>query len=173
MAYAVDVTDALVDFGKAPLNFRFLQTDGVTIPLANASIDLAYSNQLMEHLHPADASDQLKEIYRVLKSGGCYVCITPSRLTGPHDISCYFDYEATGFHLREYDYAALRDVFRDAGFGQFRCYVWVRGWQIRLPYPVMRTFELVLSVLPPQIRAELTRPVPVCRVMGLNAVGVK
>jgi SAM-dependent methyltransferase len=173
IAYAVDVTDALIDFANAPVNFRFLQTNGVEIPLASASIDLAYSNQLMEHLHPADAVDQLKEVHRVLKPGGCYICITPSRLTGPHDISCYFDYEATCFHLREYDYSALRDLFQDAGFTEFRCYVSARGRLIRIPYPVMRTFELIFLALPLQVRAALTRARTVSYAMGLNVLGVK
>jgi SAM-dependent methyltransferase len=173
IAYAVDVTDALIDFANAPVNFRFLQTNGVEIPLATASIDLAYSNQLMEHLHTADAADQLEEVHRILKPGGCYICITPSRLTGPHDISCYFDYEATCFHLREYDYGALRDLFQDAGFTEFRCYVSARGKQIRIPYPLMRTFELIFLALPRQLRVSLTRTRAVSYAMGLNVVGVK
>jgi ubiquinone/menaquinone biosynthesis C-methylase UbiE len=173
IAYAVDVTDAWIDFAAAPSNFRFIQTNGVEIPLASASVDLAYSNQLMEHLHPDDAADQLKEIQRVLKPGGHYICITPSRVTGPHDISCYFDYEATCFHLREYDYATLRTLFRDAGFAKFRCCVSARGHQFRIPYPAIRTFELVFSALPAQMRAALTRPDPFCSAMGLNATGIK
>jgi SAM-dependent methyltransferase len=173
IAYAMDVTDALVDFAKAPSNFHFVHTNGVEIPLDTASIDIAYSNQLMEHLHPDDASDQLKEIYRVLKPGGRYICITPSRLTGPHDISCYFDHEARGFHLREYDYSSLSALFKGAGFGAFRCYIWAQGWQIRIPYPIMRAVEFTILTLPPQIRALLTRSTPLRRVMGLNAIGVK
>jgi ubiquinone/menaquinone biosynthesis C-methylase UbiE len=173
MVYAVDVNDTLFDFLNSPSNLRFLHTNGVSIPLASASIDVAYSNQLMEHLHPADAIDQLKEIYRVLRSAGSYICVTPSRLTGPHDISCYFDYEATCFHLKEYDYGTLHALFQDAGFRQFRCYVWVRGWQIRIPYPVIRTFELLLSGLPPRNRVKLTSLTPVSRILGLYVVGVK
>jgi predicted SAM-dependent methyltransferase len=37
------------------------------------SVDLAYSNQLMEHLHPDDASEQLANVYRALKPGGVTV----------------------------------------------------------------------------------------------------
>jgi SAM-dependent methyltransferase len=87
----LDVTDALVDFAAAPTNFRFLKTDGVEIPLAENSVDLAHSDQLMEHLHVEDAEAQLREIHRVLRPGGRYVCKTPSSVTGPHDISVFFD----------------------------------------------------------------------------------
>ena len=39
----------------------------------------------------------LANLYRALKPGAVYVCITPNRLSGPHDISLYFDSVATGF----------------------------------------------------------------------------
>ena len=173
IAYAVDVTDVWIDFGAAPPNFHFVETDGVEIPLPRGSVDIAYSNQLMEHLHPDDAADQLKEIQRILKPGGCYICITPSRVTGPHDISCYFDYEATCFHLREYDHGSLRALFRSAGFTQFLCYVSARGHEIRIAYPVIRVLELSFLALPVQMRAALTRPGLVCGALGLNVIGIK
>lgn len=56
----------------------------------------------MEHLHPDDAYEQLQEIYNALIPGGIYICITPNRLSGPHDVSQYFDSIATGFHPKEY-----------------------------------------------------------------------
>ena len=55
-------------------------------------------------MHLADAEAQLREMQRVLSPGGAYWCRTPNRVTGPHDISCFFDQVATGFHLLEYDY---------------------------------------------------------------------
>ena len=70
----------------------------------------------MEHLHPDDAVDQLKNIYNALVNGGKYICITPNRLTGPHDISKYFDNVATGFHLKEYTVTELSGLFREVGF---------------------------------------------------------
>jgi SAM-dependent methyltransferase len=76
----LDVTDALIDFTAAPSNFRFVKTEGVEIPLADSSVDLAHSDQLMEHLHTEDAEPQLREINRILKPGGQYLCATPSRV---------------------------------------------------------------------------------------------
>src|SRR5262249_18317316 len=93
-AYGLDVIDALIDVSTMPANFAFVRTSGVDIPLPDNTVDFAYSYQFMEHLHPNDAVDQLREIQRVLKSGGRYMCITPNRVTGPHDISVYFNYEA-------------------------------------------------------------------------------
>ena len=173
IALGLDVTDVLIDFDRAPSNFKFLKTAGVNIPLATGSVDLAYSNQLMEHLHPDDAVDQLKEIYRVLKPGGLYICITPSRVTGPHDISRYFDYEATCFHLKEYDYITLRRLFFAAGFVKFFGRISMRGHQFRIPYLVARILEAAMLMLPLNFRARVALFRSVELVMGLDVIGVK
>ncbi len=89
-----------------------------TLPLADASVDVAYSCHFLEHLHPEDADEHLAEVRRVLRPGGCYVCVTPSRLWGPHDTSRYFDEVPTGFHLREYTHAELARRMYRAGFGR-------------------------------------------------------
>lgn len=155
-AFGLDVTDALIDAKSAPENFRFLKTDGVHIPLPSASVDLVYSNQLMEHLHPDDAEAQLREVARVLAPGGLYLCRTPNRLTGPHDISAYFDYQATGFHLREYDYRSLRALMKAAGF---RSVQFLIGGPRRapMPYPLAAALENALERLRPATRTRAAR----------------
>jgi SAM-dependent methyltransferase len=172
-AYALDVTDALIDFDKAPANFKFLPTGGVDIPLPADAVDIVYSNQLMEHLHPDDAVDQLMEIYRVLRPRGRYFCITPSRVTGPHDVSGYFGYSATGLHLKEYDYGALSDLFRRAGFRHFACLAVLRGRRVALPYSLIRAAERSLLFLPARLRAALTSSGPVQAILGLTVVAAK
>ena len=172
-AYGLDVTDALIDSANVPQNFKFLATSGVDIPLAAEEVDFAYSNQLMEHLHPNDATDQLAEVYRVLKPGGAYMCITPSRITGPHDISCYFDYEASCLHLKEYDYGVLRAMFRQVGFPKFCCSAWIRGREIRLPYRAIRAAERFFLFLPQHIRSNLTSSAPLQTILGLTVFAIK
>jgi ubiquinone/menaquinone biosynthesis C-methylase UbiE len=171
--YGLDVTGALIDFAAAPPNFKFLRTNGTEIPLAAATVDFAYSNQLLEHLHPDDAAEQLREVHRVLKPGGSYMCITPSRVSGPHDISCYFDYKATCLHLREYDCGSLRTLFRGAGFQSVSYFASLRGFEVRFAYMALRTFECLLLVLPVPIRARLTMLDPIKRILGLDVVGTK
>jgi ubiquinone/menaquinone biosynthesis C-methylase UbiE len=166
-AFGLDVTDALVNAALAPTNFRFLTTDGVHIPLPSASIDLAYSNQLMEHLHPDDAEAQLREVARVLAPGGLYLCRTPNRLTGPHDISAYFDYQATGFHLREYDYRSLRQLMRAAGFSSVR-FVVGGARRAPMPFPLAAALEDLLDRLPPATRTQAARLV--APLLDLSAV---
>ena len=99
--YAIDVSDEISGKTKLPHNCNLILSDGTSIPVDPGSVDIAYSNQLMEHLHPDDAVEQLYHIHEALKPGGMYICITPNRLCGPHDISRSFDDTPRGFHLRE------------------------------------------------------------------------
>jgi ubiquinone/menaquinone biosynthesis C-methylase UbiE len=166
----LDVTDALVDFAAAPANFRFLKTDGVGIPLADNSVDLGHSDQLMEHLHVEDAEAQLREIHRVLRPGAHYVCTTPSAVTGPHDISMYFDEVAMGMYMREYDYRSLRALLLQAGFRQIEFPLVVDGyWLATPPYWLLHGIERALQWLPAQLRRSRLADV----LMGITAVATK
>ena len=166
----LDVTDALVDFPAAPINFRFLKTDGVGIPLAENAVDLAHSDQLMEHLHVEDAEAQLREIYRVLRPGGRYVCKTPSGVTGPHDISVFFDEVAKGMHMREYDYGSLHPLMLRAGFRSVEFPLVVSGYSLATPpYQLLHGIERALQRLPGRLRhTYLAR-----FLMGITAVAIK
>jgi SAM-dependent methyltransferase len=130
---AIDVTDELRPAVAATPNFAFALSDGLRLDVPPGSIDLAYSDQLLEHLHPDDAGEHAREVHRVLRPGGRYVCFTPSPLTGPHDISKYFSATATGLHLKEYTTADLRRLFAGAGFSQVRNIVHARGRLFLVP----------------------------------------
>lgn len=164
----LDVTDALIDFGAAPANFAYLRTASTEIALADNAVDIAYSNQLMEHLHPDDAEDQLREILRVLKPGGVYSCKTPNQVTGPHDVSEYFDYAATGFHLCEYTYLSIRRLFIKAGFARIRFFVNAHGMCVPLPYWLARLAEVAMTKLPRLRSMKYLR-----KLMPLNVVATK
>jgi SAM-dependent methyltransferase len=172
-AIGVDVTPALIDAEGAPENFRFVKTSGTDIGLPSDYADLVYSNQLMEHLHPDDALAQLGEIHRVLKPGGRYICVTPSRITGPHDISAYFGYEPAGFHLREYDHASLAALFRQAGFGSAVAHLTVKGRHVSVPVAVAVVVEKVLMALPHAARLRITQIGPVRNLAGVTLIGRK
>ncbi len=118
-ATAVEVSADILP-ADLPPNVDVAISDGVSVPVARGSADLVYSNQLMEHLHPDDAVEQLRNMVAALRPGGRYLCITPNRLTGPHDISAAFDEEPRGFHLHEYTYRELAVAFRQAGFRRIR-----------------------------------------------------
>ena len=100
--YAIDVSKEITKYVQKPRNFHLILSDGSSINVPLTSINIAYSNQLMEHLHPDDALVQVRNVYKTLVPGGIYICITPHRFQGPHDISKYFDDISTGIHLKEY-----------------------------------------------------------------------
>lgn len=83
-------------------NLSFSSFDGKRIPVENDFFDAAISFQVIEHV--PDVGAYLKEIYRVLKPGGIFLCTTPNR-----------DYRLkpgqkpwNEFHLREYHDFELR-----------------------------------------------------------------
>jgi SAM-dependent methyltransferase len=153
--YAIDVSDAVVKGRALPRNVRFIRSNGRSLPVPSCSVDMAYSNQLMEHLHPEDALDQLKEIHRVLTPGGVYLCITPHRFSGPHDISKHFDTIATGFHLKEYTTGELAALFRNAGFSTTRALVNF-GRFFNVSARSVGWCERAFSALPGAVRRALT-----------------
>src|SRR5262245_31747157 len=125
--YAVDVSKEITGDASAKVPYELIFSDGTNIDVPAGSVHVAYSNQLMEHLHPDDAAQQLTSIYEALAPGGIYICITPHRFMGPGDISYYFDEVATGFHLKEYTNTELAALFRSTGFSIVQSYVGVRG----------------------------------------------
>lgn len=156
--YAIDVSEELTQVLVLPDNVDLVISDGISIPVPESSIDVAYSHQLMEHLHPDDAIEQLQAIYRALKPGGVYVCVTPNRLCGPHDISKHFDEVATGFHLKEYSVSELYALFRRSGFTQISlCKIYKQSQIFQLPMvfglaSLFKLSELILERLPFQLR---------------------
>lgn len=157
--YAIDVSAAITQTTTRPENFTLALSDGTSIPVPEGQITVAYSNQLMEHLHPEDALDQLTNIYRALAPGGVYICLTPNRLTGPHDISRYFDPVATGFHLKEYTCTELIALFQSVGFRSVQQCLRKGNTYVRVPGPVARCAEWTIERLPPRLqkRASTTR----------------
>jgi len=154
---ALDVSDTILKDIAAPANVRLRVFDGCDIPVEPGTIDVAYSNQVIEHLHPEDAALQVASILRALKPGGCYLCVTPNRLNGPWDISMFFDTVATGLHMKEYTYRELDRVFRGLGFDRTRACIGVKGRFVALPVGCVGALESVLSILPVRARIALGR----------------
>ncbi len=171
--YAVDVSSAIAENPSTPANFELIISDGSSINVLPNSIDLAYSNQLLEHLHPDDALEQLQNVHRALKPGGKYVCITPNRLDGPHDISRYFTETATGFHLREYTIGEGSDLFRRAGFARVSAFFGVKGRFIRLPVRFFGSFETLLGTLPSSFRRLVASNLPFRLLLPVRLVATK
>lgn len=172
--YALDVSLEIVQQEKFSQNTSFiLSHDGISIPLDDKSVDVAYSNQLMEHLHPDDALDQLKSISRVLSDDGMYVCLTPNAISGPHDISQYFSDVSEGFHLKEYSWKELKSLLQLVGFRRFKLYAGGLGWYVRIPECVMIISEWMLQKLPRPLWRWLSRTLIFKAILGINVVAYK
>jgi len=168
--YAQEVSEEIIKSVQGPENFQALLFDGFSISPLPENASVAYSDQVMEHIHPDDALEQLTSIYRALKPGGIYICITPNGLNGPHDISRYFDLTATGFHLKEYTTTELSALFQQAGFSHVRVYIGASGYHVRWPLCCVKLQESLLSHLPPRVRRAIARvSLPTC----IRLVGVK
>lgn len=171
--YAVDVSAEITSQAAPPRNFQLILSDGTSIPVPPGTIDVAYSNQLMEHLHPDDADQQLRNVYEALVPGGIYLCLTPNRLSGPHDISRYFDPVASGFHLREYTHTELREQFRRAGFSRVGAWMSVGSHAWRLPLFPLLWLEKFLGRLPAARQKQVSHWPPLGWLLGIRLVGVK
>lgn len=173
--YAVDVSDEFTrSLHRSPShNMRLVLSDGTSIPVPAQTVTLAYSNQLMEHLHPDDAQDQLRNIFAALAPGGRYVCFTPHRSNGPHDISRYFDDVATGFHLKEYTNRELANLFRSVGFRQIQTFIGLRGWHLVCPLWISTLTETLIGIVPAPIRAKVAYTLPLRAFLGIRLVATK
>jgi SAM-dependent methyltransferase len=171
--YAIDVSAKLMESVVPPSNFELSVSDGSSLNVPDNSVNVAYSNQLLEHLHPDDALRHLKEVHRVLKPGGVYVCVTPNGLGGPYDISRRFETVASGLHLKEYTVSEATDLFRSVGFGRIRAYVGARGVFLSPPFVCVRLSESLLEKLPHGFRQRFCDWMPMRPFMMIRLVGTK
>ena len=172
-AYGLEVSEELT--GKLPTSDKFevLMSRNCDVPLPDNTVDLAFSYQVIEHIHPEDVVYQLHEIYRVLKPGGCYYCITPNRLYGPSDISRDFDREATGLHLKEYSNTDLLELFQSAGFRQTWIERRIKGHHVRVPVLPVRLMESAFEHMPWRLRTLLSRSFFGTRLLSVSVMGRK
>ncbi len=171
--YAVDISENITNNLMQPPNFHLILSDGCSVPLPPNSVNVAYSNQLMEHLHPDDAFEQVQNIYRALIPGGVYICITPNKLSGPHDISKHFDEVATCFHLKEYTATELNSLFKKIGFSRVTFYVGGKGTYIKVPAFAIFFFERFLDKLPTRLRRSIMKISPFSALLGVRMIGIK
>ena len=171
--YAIDVSEQITRGVSCPANLSLVLSDGCSIPVPEGSVDVAVSNQLMEHLHPDDAREQLHNIYRSLAPGGVYVCITPNRVYGPHGVSKYFDQVATGFHLIEYNAREIRRLFASAGFSGMRFYAGARGIFMRVPFWLIALFEAILGAFPRGVGKHIAQTSPMRALLGLRVAAMR
>lgn len=147
--YGVDISDQRNPADAIPDNFTLIVYDGYSLDeIESNSVDIVFSDQLIEHFHPDDTKLHFELVYRILKKGGKYIFRTPQVLTGPHDVSQYFSDEAECFHLKEWTYIEIRRMLKDLDYSGFHTYWNTKGMVVRLPYIWFTFFERVLGLFP-------------------------
>ena len=171
----VDAIDATANglSDPTPANLTFQVGDGSALPYADGSFDLAFSDQLLEHLHPDDARLHLEEVRRVLRAGGRYLCLTPNRLNGPHDVSKFFETEPRGLHLKEYSREELGRLFLEAGFSDCHFFVSLSQRRIQIPGFAVTAVESLLGALPRRSQRLVGRNLPIRPLLGAAVAGIK
>lgn len=165
-AIGIDASDAMVEIANQgkPANARYLVGNVVTPPLPPASVDFVVSRQVMEHLHPDDVPGHLRAIFAILRPGGRFLIETPSRITGPWDVSRGFSDVASGFHLREYTNAEMGEMLLAAGFRRVRGpgvparvleRLGPRNRLVYVPVRVKSVLERVLTLVPSSLREKV------------------
>lgn len=140
--YGLDISDQRRPGSVSPPNFELMLYDGYSFPpIARGSVDVVYSDQLLEHLHPEDAEDHLLLVREMLRPGGKYIIRTPHAHNGPWDVSRYFSDTPEGFHLKEWTYGELAMTLRRLGYLKVQPIWSKRSLSIGVPLPVFRAIE--------------------------------
>jgi cyclopropane fatty-acyl-phospholipid synthase-like methyltransferase len=108
---------------------EFKPMSAVQLDFPDGMFDWAVSTSMIEHLHPDDVDSHLREVRRVLKSGGRYLIWCPNGLGHHND---------RDVHLTMLSYAEWTERLKKAGFCRFRSTLTSRlpvigaGWKIFL-----------------------------------------
>jgi len=161
MLFAVDISDQRAEKINIPANFKLMIYDGFNLDIESDSVDVVFSDQLIEHLHDEDVEDHFQLVKRILRNGGLYILRAPHAFFGPHDISKYFSDEAQGFHLKEWTYSEIGEVLKKLNFrswnGFWRINRKLNKKYIKIPFCYFKTVEDMLRGLPKKPRRFLSR----------------
>ena len=123
----IEINDHLVEAARKKTckqgihNATFYNMSACRLAFPAHSFGVVYSNDVLEHLHPDDMITHLKQAYHVLRPNGYYICLMPSKLTGPHDSSCHYVAKGgnpQGLHLKEYTHEEFYQVLKGIGFSR-------------------------------------------------------
>lgn len=156
--FGLDISDQRESGRSWPSNFSLITYDGESVyGISPGSIDVAYSDQLLEHLHPEDTAAHLRLVHSLLKPGGQYIIVTPHAATGPWDVSRFFSDEPEGFHLKEWTYSELKVYLTRAGYVRVKALYKKKRLVVSVPMGVYESVERMLSSLPRSIQRIVAR----------------
>ncbi|MCC7429246.1 class I SAM-dependent methyltransferase [bacterium] len=153
----VDISDQRGEAEKTLNNFNLVIYDGYNLGIEDNSIDVVFSDQLIEHFHPDDTVHHFKIIKKLLKKNGFYIFRTPHNYCGPSDVSGYFSYTPEGFHLKEWTYTELEKLLKELGYLECYGYTYLKQKCFKMPFIYYKVMELLLKPLPKKFRKKISR----------------
>lgn len=153
---AADISDQRSSDDLPPENFQQVIYDGYDLDLPDASFDILFSYQFLEHLHPDDVALHFDMAARLLRPGGVYVFDTPHRYSGPHDVSRFFGDSLECFHFKEWTFGEMRRLLGQHGFQ--KCEALRRGKLLKggALNGLHETLEAGLGILPRGLQKRLS-----------------
>jgi SAM-dependent methyltransferase len=89
----VDIRDSMEAQQRTRRDASFVMYDGWDVPLADGSVDVVYSHQVLEHVR--DPSFHVQQIARILRPGGAFIGSTSQ--FEPYHSRSYWNYTPLGF----------------------------------------------------------------------------
>jgi hypothetical protein len=155
--YGVDISDQRSKQIIFPNNFKLIIYDGYDLDLPSESIDIVFSNQLIEHFHPEDVLYHFQLVNRILNKGGAYFFITPHKFVGPSDVSMYFSEESEGFHLKEWTYKEISTLLNISNYSLWNGYIELKGTFKKIPPIYFYIIEMIIYHFPFNLRKFLAK----------------
>jgi 2-polyprenyl-3-methyl-5-hydroxy-6-metoxy-1,4-benzoquinol methylase len=145
--------DAVVPPSDPALGVSFRADSIVRFDLGER-FDVAFSDNVIEHIAPADLDTHLGSIRGALREGGILIVLTPNRIFGPWDVTRILDdhysgrIPAQGTHLNEMTHVELAAALRRNGFHRLRTVLPVskvsrRMGRVRVPFAIPALGERV------------------------------
>lgn len=169
-----EVADSIPFIEGKPENFELKIFNGFDMHEQPGSVDIVYSNQVFEHLHPDDTAPLLRNYHTYLRKGGKVVIITPHIATGPHDVSRDFTKTPEGFHLKEYTYSEMSSLLKANGFHKIKGYIgYSKIGYYGVPVALMSFAEKIYNLIPGALRRKLKNNSLVFNFFGLKIIAEK
>jgi len=144
----LDISEYVLPNSDAAI--EFVKTDIIDFNL-DAKFDFVFSDNVIEHIAPADLEAHLTSIKRILKLDGKLIILMPNRLFGPSDVTRIFDYTYTnkvpaqGTHINETTYTEMIEILEKHGFNKFKTIIPLP--KIRSIFPRLRINAKIISSL--------------------------
>ena len=116
---------------------------------------------------------QLKNIYSALFPDGVYICLTPNRLSGRHDISRYFDEVANRVASTKVHLDGFKSNSSNPPVSKIIAIIGARGYYVSGPVMLIRVAERVLAWLNRSIDKNVARCALFRIFLGIRLVGRK